>query len=751
MDTLYHIFCESDRNKFTNSLGLPESLCSSVSSNFSLISVKSHSSSEYVHLKSSEGKLSREESPPQSSLEEGMENSPINPKSVPDDDGNVKCDQPDQRFDSLLKVLHDLDSFVNARKDMVNIYSTLKHKTWSCSSCENIMATLNHVILLRSRSGLSQLDGLLLWVAAEAECLRVILQCRRAIVTGQYVSAVILCQQISQRLHARAHEIAILLPGAHVTFDTNEQVNVPSGPGLPPVITWMWKCYLRFVVLIPIVFGEKRKSVIGTFLNSSSSLTSAQFRRGSHDSSVGETTPAVPFSPSPPTRHSTMVYPDHDTTTNTAIALERAAVKKAVDKFFVVSRGIYRQVSLIIVALTNDRKLVEMQYICPPKDQWQTPSLLGKQILNIAPHMAEPRSRDDEHESVLQSILSSSTDEDDFHATPLPRNKTSGGLFGTDVVVISRLSPATSVPHASGVVPPNMAPVRHNSTYHTSTRRLLGIVNSASMLHPSHLTPGSSAQNIVGAGGSDGLDSVPSSSSISSLATNVHSSKRRNSLMREERSAVSNPSSVAANSIPFSSRQLTVTTEDGNDLNEDGKSLSPRPSSPCPVPSTPLLIPESGDWINDHLDTIHAILEYKFQSSSGDSAHVSSNYESFDRLLKNVHKRKCLCVPMYNTSQAQQRTTIGTYIVSALNDNSSIESTVAPSSSSSKRIPQKLSDESPRPQLFLVGAAMHRYVPLQQHSSQFVDDSGRSIGACVRDICEILTADDIFSSIGGQM
>jgi hypothetical protein len=343
------------------------------------------------------------------------------------------------------------------------------------------------------------------------------------------------------------------------------------------------------------------------------------------------------------------------------------------------------------------------------------------------------------------------------------------------VVVVSRLSPATSSSIA-GVVPTGMVPVRHNSTYHTSTGRLLGMVNSSTSMihsgvHSSMMRSTLSSQSISGGASSGGglEPSSASSASVSCLVNSAQTSRRKTPVAHDERSVTSSPCSNAGTSVPFSSNtvpfsmsrqpslQQILTAEVEEERVEDDNTSS-RPATPASKTAPPL-IPENGDWINDHLDTIHAILEYRFQSpASGDtSSHVNQSYESFDRLLKNVHKRKCLCVPMINTTQTQQRTTIGTYIISALNDNSSIGSHATKNSQpgtnlkNGHRSSSTRHDEAPHPQLFLVGAAMNRYAPVQPHSSQFVDDSGRSMGACVRDICEILTADDIFVGIGGQM
>ena len=746
----------------------PRSTSSSVSSSFSLITLGSHVSEEdYVAVATNRSMPPTPVYTPPMEVDDYVGVSSSLPPEDQASDTHTPLPSPPRTYEPLLALLSDFISFVKIRIEMIYCFTYLKFTAWS-NTCDHMAQRLEEIDLVEAMSTREEPRHVLEWAQGEARCVRAILQCRGFILRGNYVQAVLTCQQVGVLVTSRLREVEgfLLDIHSHAVSSYTEEYSA-SGSSFPPLMKWMWRCYARFLAVIPSIYSEKRKATLSAIVGP----------RTSTEENHQVVSPAASSTPSthshgflPPARHATILSHDPDAAaaaSNTTNHIqEKANIREAIDHFFRVSRGIYRQVSMVIVALTADPLRIKKQYVCPPRNAWAascTPTI--RRLSYRSTHSGHPQEEFTSPAGVASASADDSqhSDDDDSVRHNVISSTTAPNV---ELVIMSRL---TATPVTPAPVPSASLERRQSSTYsYASTRRLMSLVNT------SHIATSSASVPPVSVSTSPPRDILGPHPVAAAAAAAVGS-------LSQSLSMQSSASDVGALASVLPNRASHIiappvhhdgSTGTGTGTAEDNPPAAAHPGTPTMSPDIIPSPPDNGEWIDSHIGTIQAILEYNFHVNvassrrDGESGGPAPGYESFDNILKPANKRKCLCVPMFHASnstaagqdpqkQRSQRSSPGIYVIAPLNDSTSNDTfstkslfRTAPDLLGVSTKASPLHKACAPPRLFLIGAAMDRVAPLQPHSSQYVDDGGRNMGASVRELCEMLAMDDIFSVIG---
>eukprot|EP00602_Paraphysomonas_sp_CaronLab_P011721 CAMPEP_0185040156 /NCGR_PEP_ID=MMETSP1103-20130426/37900_1 /TAXON_ID=36769 /ORGANISM="Paraphysomonas bandaiensis, Strain Caron Lab Isolate" /LENGTH=777 /DNA_ID=CAMNT_0027579339 /DNA_START=148 /DNA_END=2481 /DNA_ORIENTATION=+ len=678
LNTMYNIFNEED-----SVIAKPsESACSSLSSNFSYISLGSAPSGEYM-LVNVQGDVVAD-------CEEKIHTPPIG-GSIKDTNSPAHVSQSvqEKRFEPLLKMLGDIIMFVGMRILMINVYVAVR----SCSCTQATYKQQSRQLRELQRTALhyssDEARRLLHRVSLEAQCMEANLGCRLALLSAKYVEGVLCCQ----RLRLRLHEWIALASGGHEDHSADSL----------SLVHWMCACYRRWVAVIPVLFGEKRRQILGSLCLSLAPQLSVPVPDSPQSSNSPDAVSTMTLSATPPPHPPTASH----------LPEVNCDISRAVDAFFSTGRGVYRQQALLVVALTENGTALRTQYACPPRDRWSVSSNsraaedeLGRVSSTESRHSGSAKAFDGDLMLSAVSVHEMLNDNLDDIIPPQilpPRVKR------TEAVVLSRLFPS-SVSVTSGT--PSRGQQAH-PYYHTSTRRLLGMVNTT-MTH----TSSASSMNMSSLGASD------------KEGGNTRPYTRRQSESRPQ------DFTASAGSHGPSAPPLHDHINEEHSAGEDQTSYSSSASGVA-----------EAEWIDSHLENIKELLECSFPCEDR-AVEQEVTYESFRKILADSQRRKCVCLPVVSSTRGSS----GIYIFCPLTNSSfgsTVRSHVQDTSHiySSPSVRSEVPSESLEARLFVVGAAFHRIGGNQLTSHQYVDDTGRNMSEHVRKMCDVISGDDLFLNI----
>jgi hypothetical protein len=648
IDLLFRIFSSNQNCPPTNGSGTnpasrqmrfheSTSLCSSLTSNFSYISLDSVTEDFYQIQ------------------EEDLQNTPVpsptargspapttaasaapgvNAEPNADSDAPVVIDpspliSEDHRH--LLQLLQDLNLFLTIRQSLINLHLTFNLYS-PLYTLESHLKCFHLILTAATHPSTQAAEPLFQTLRLEVTCLINIFDCRFHILKGKYVGLMLSCDQLRDNLLAWAQLTRQQLP---IRLKSPEEMGYGSadldyGPAgsssneLPSrdwdcLLGWMCGCYRRFLAVSQLLFQNKRKRVhellteseVPPLLPSSqdvmittptlsprasfiSRLRSPTFSISSHACSLCQS-------------YQHCICPNSD---HRCLNHDMTSLVAAIDQFFIHGKVHFKELSLAFVCLTSDGELATAQYLCPPRDQWE---LINHPPQSHSVDQTIPRSRIGSAESIasLSGNMSRRNSQDNISGSSgggggigynlASYALSSSSLLSTELVLLSKLSPSAAV---TGIIPSSSSSSqRRGMTRDRSTSNTNEIEHVSSLEEERTIAATSGG---LGRRNSLSQNKIQSSNSINELSSMpqpaLRHAGRANSLLRPQPLVPGFSYSHNPLNIHFTSHHI--------DTSEELEILRRQEAAATAAAAAAEITDYDSKWMETHLHRIKTIIEY---------------------------------------------------------------------------------------------------------------------------------------------